>query len=49
MNGTTEKNRQNLTKHGIAFEEAALISQSPILSWIDSRAVYGETRMITSG
>lgn len=43
------KNQSNLEKHGISFEEAALIFEGVILSRIDDRKDYGETRTITIG
>ena len=43
------KNQSNLEKHGISFEEAALIFEGVTLSRIDDRKDYGETRTITIG
>ncbi len=44
-----EKNKANLAKHGIAFEEAALIFRGLTLSAIDERQDYGERREISIG
>lgn len=44
-----EKDRSNREKHGIAFEEAALIFEGVTLSKTDDRKDYGETRTITMG
>ena len=43
------KNAANLTKHGISFDEAQLIFEGPVLSWVDDRADYGEVRTISIG
>jgi uncharacterized DUF497 family protein len=43
------KNRSNLAKHGISFEEAREIFDGPMLRWEDSRREYGETRYISVG
>ncbi len=44
-----EKNKANLAKHSIAFEEAALIFRGLTLTEIDDRKDYGETREISIG
>ncbi len=44
-----EKNKSNLEKHGIAFEEAALIFSGVTLSKTDDRRNYGEVRTISIG
>ena len=44
-----EKNKANLAKHGIAFEEAALFFLGLTLTEIDDRQDYGETREISIG
>ena len=44
-----DKNRSNLQKHGIAFEEAREIFSGPVITSIDNRFVYGETREISIG
>ncbi|HLP67951.1 MAG TPA: BrnT family toxin [Rhizobium sp.] len=43
------KNRTNLTKHGISFEEARLVFDGPLLSGRDERFDYGEPRVISIG
>lgn len=43
------KDRINRKKHGISFEEAALIFEGRTLSKTDDRKDYGETRTITMG
>ncbi len=44
-----DKNAENLRKHGISFEEAALIFDGPTVSWVDDRIDYGEARVLTLG
>lgn len=44
-----EKNKANILKHDIAFEEAALIFEGITLTEIDDRQDYGETREISIG
>lgn len=44
-----QKNKANVTKHGISFEEAAEIFDYPIHETVDTRADYGETRYIGIG
>lgn len=43
------KNTANREKHGISFEEAALIFRGIVLTRIDSRKDYGETREVSIG
>ena len=43
------KNRTNLQKHGICFEDAARIFEGPTLETIDDRRDYGETRIAAMG
>lgn len=43
------KNQSNIAKHGVSFEEAQKIFNSPVLSMIDNREEYGETREISIG
>lgn len=38
------KNKANLQKHGISFEEACEIVKKPVLSRIDDSNDYGEIR-----
>jgi uncharacterized DUF497 family protein len=43
------KNRRNLAKHGISFEEAARVLAVPRLREVDDRRTYGETRFRAYG
>ena len=43
------KNRSNLKKDGISFEEAILIFDGPILTYPDTRLDYGEERWLSIG
>jgi uncharacterized protein len=43
------KNRANIAKHGVSFETASSIFDGPIVSWIDDRKDYGETRSFSIG
>lgn len=40
-----EKNRRNLELHGIGFEDAVLIFESPTVERVDDRFDYGERRV----
>lgn len=44
-----EKNAANRKKHGIGFEEAKKIFDGPVLTRLDDRREYGETRRISIG
>ncbi len=44
-----KKNRQNVARHGIAFEDAIRIFEGPALERIDDRFDYGETRIYVVG
>jgi uncharacterized protein len=44
-----KKNQSNLTKHGLSFEDAALIFEGKTISFEDDRENYGENRFITLG
>ncbi|NOR70843.1 MAG: BrnT family toxin [Methylomarinum sp.] len=44
-----EKNKKNILKHKISFEEAGLIFNDLTLTIIDSRKDYGEVREISIG
>ena len=44
-----EKNAENRRKHGIAFEEATVIWDGPVLTWHDDRFDYGEARETSIG
>ncbi|WNZ26120.1 BrnT family toxin [Leptolyngbya sp. NK1-12] len=43
------KNRQNLKKHGISFEEAQAIFDGIVFTRFDDRFDYGEVREISIG
>ena len=43
------KNRRNLAKHGISFEEAARVFAGPVLQEVDERRTYGESRFQVFG
>ena len=43
------KDAANRLKHDLSFEEAKTIFEGNVLSWIDERADYGETRQISIG
>lgn len=43
------KNKANQKKHGLRFEEAALIFKGNVLTRIDDRQDYGEVREISTG
>ena len=43
------KNRANLARHGIAFEDAIRIFEGPTLEKVDDRFDYGETRVYAIG
>jgi len=44
-----EKNRINSEKHGLDFEDASRVFESPMLEDIDDRENYGEERWIGIG
>jgi uncharacterized DUF497 family protein len=43
------KNRSNLVRHGIAFEDAVKIFEGPTLEKVDDRFEYEETRVYAIG
>jgi uncharacterized protein len=43
------KNRQNVVRHGIAFEDAVRIFEGPTLEKADDRYDYGESRVYAVG
>jgi uncharacterized DUF497 family protein len=43
------KNRQNVARHGIAFEDAVRIFEGPTLENADDRYDYGATRVYAIG
>ena len=44
-----EKNRQNISIHGVSFEDACRIFGGFTVDWVDDRFDYGETREISIG
>jgi uncharacterized DUF497 family protein len=46
---TPEKNRVNVRRHGIAFQDAARIFEGPTVERVDDRFDYGETRIYAIG
>ena len=44
-----KKNRQNVARHGIAFEDAIGIFVGPTLEQVDERFDYGEVRVYAIG
>ena len=43
------KNRKNLAKHGLSFEDAERVFAGPCVTFEDDRFAYGEERLITLG
>ena len=43
------KNRKNLAKHGLSFEDAEHVFSGPCVTFEDDRFAYGEERLITVG
>jgi uncharacterized DUF497 family protein len=43
------KNRKNIAKHGLSFEDAEQVFAGPCVSFEDDRFAYGEERLITLG
>jgi uncharacterized protein len=43
------KNRLNLAKHGLSFEDAELVFAGPCVTFVDDRLDYGELRLISLG
>ena len=41
------KNRANLAKHGLSFEDAEMALRGPCVTFLDDRFDYGEERHIT--
>ncbi len=44
-----EKNRRNIERHGIAFEDAMKIFEGPTLEKVDDRFDYSEIRVYAVG
>ena len=43
------KNRINLAKHGLSFEDAPSVFAGPCITFADDRFDYGKDRLITLG
>jgi hypothetical protein len=43
------KNRSNLAKHGLDFEDAEQVFSGPCVTFEDDRLDYGEERLVTLG
>jgi hypothetical protein len=43
------KNRKNLAKHGLSFEDAERVFSGPCITLEDDRFDYGEQRFVTLG
>ena len=43
------KNKSNIEKHGLDFEDAKEIFQAPMLTALDTRFDYGEDRWVSVG
>ncbi len=43
------KNQENLSKHGLSFEDAEFVFSGPCVTFEDKRYDYGEERFITLG
>ncbi len=43
------KNRTNLAKHGLSFEDAEQVFAGPCVTFEDDRFEYGEVRLLTLG
>jgi uncharacterized DUF497 family protein len=43
------KNRKNIAKHGLSFEDAEHVLSGPCVTFEDDRFAYGEERLITLG
>lgn len=44
-----QKNKTNQEKHGLSFEDAALVFRGRTVTFIDDRYEYGELRYVTFG
>ncbi len=45
----SKKNRANLARHGISFEDAVRVFEGPTLEKVDDRFDYGEVRVYAIG
>lgn len=43
------KNRINLAKHALSFEDAEQVFSGPCVTFVDDRFDYGEERLVTLG
>jgi uncharacterized protein len=43
------KRRRNLRKHGLDFADCGVVFDGPVLTILDDRSEYGETRLLTFG
>lgn len=43
------KNRANLSKHGLSFEDAGMVFSGPCVTFEDTRYDYDEKRFVTLG
>lgn len=43
------KNRKNIAKHGLSFEDAEQVFEGPCVTFEDDRFAYGEERLVTLG
>jgi uncharacterized protein len=43
------KNRTNIAKHGLSFEDVEQVFEGPCVTFEDDRFAYGEERLITLG
>jgi uncharacterized DUF497 family protein len=43
------KNRKNIAKHGLSFEDAEQVFDGPCVTFVDERFAYGEERLIALG
>jgi len=44
-----DKNRTNIAKHGVSFDDACRIFDGFTVDWVDDRFEYGETREVRIG
>jgi hypothetical protein len=43
------KNASNQAKHGVAFEDAAIVFEGRTMTWLDERYRFTEPRLLTFG
>lgn len=44
-----DKDKTNIEKHGLSFDDAEIVFSGPCLTFEDDRADYGEKRFVTLG